>query len=182
MENNNKGIWMSILGLIIIAIVGFLVFQNKGNEATENQNDGLVNETNNTDGSSNNNGDLCYIWNTEAGDKATLKIATSGEIAMGTINWLPAEKDKKTGDFSGTIGLIDDSSNGKVINGLWSTSAEGMDNIEQVKIKFGEDTANVGFGQMIDKGDGTYVYADPENLSYEPTLSKTDCNDSAMAL
>ena len=66
------------------------------------------------------------------------------------------------------------------INAIWETKAEGMTVNEELKIIFGEGTANIGFGEMKDRGDGVYVYANPDKLSYEPNLSDTDCGDEAM--
>ncbi len=124
---------------------------------------------------------LCYIWNTEAGDKAQLSMdIRGGTDVIGELNWLPAEKDKKTGTFAGTAGAVDPYSMSRTFHGFWNTSAEGMTTKEELIIKFGEGTANVGFGEMKDRGDGVYVYAHPESLSYEPNLSQTDCGDNAM--
>lgn len=123
---------------------------------------------------------LCYIWNTEAGDKAQLSMDIRGTDVIGELNWLPAEKDKKTGIFKGTATAVDPYSMSRTFNGFWDTSAEGMNTKEELIIKFGEGTANVGFGEMKDRGDGVYVYAHPDKLSYEPNLSQTDCGDNAM--
>lgn len=123
---------------------------------------------------------LCYIWNTEAGDKAQLSLAVLGSSVTGKFNWLPAEKDRKTGSFVGSVSVIDPKTGSQNISGWWSVSAEGMKTTEEIKIKFNDKYASVGFGEMKDRGDGTYVYAHPESLSYVPTLSATDCSDSAM--
>lgn len=120
---------------------------------------------------------LCYIWNTEAGDKATLSMDVRGDQVVGEFNWVPAEKDKKTGIFIGGVtGIGAD----RVANAWWSVNGEGVSNQEQIMIKFGNGIAAVGFGEMKELADGRWAYADQKNLSFAPNLSKTDCGDSAM--
>ncbi len=123
---------------------------------------------------------LCYQWNTPAGDKALLSMDIRGENVIGEFNWLPAEKDKKTGIFTGTVTPLDQKTMSRTANVFWDTNGEGMKVTEELKIIFGEGMANVGFGEMKDRGDGVYVYANPDKLSYEPSLSQTDCGDNAM--
>jgi hypothetical protein len=118
------------------------------------------------------------IWT--VGDKAMLSMDIRGENVIGEFNWLPAEKDKKTGVFKGTVGAVDPYEMARTVNAWWETSAEGMTNTEQIIIKFGEGTANVAFGEMKEDEMGRWVYADKANLSYEPNLSQTDCGDEAM--
>jgi hypothetical protein len=122
---------------------------------------------------------FCYIWNTEAGDSASLKFTVSAAVdsATGTFAFLPAEKDSKVGDFSG---IVSNQTDGATIHGIWNTTAEGVTNKEEIFIKVGNSTAAVGFGEMKLRDDGVYVYAHPESISYSPTLQQTDCNDSAL--
>lgn len=101
----------------------------------------------------------------------------SGADVIGEFNWLPAEKDKKTGMFNG---IISGDSTNKIVNAIWNTSAEGMTNQEELKIIIEGDIAKVGFGEMKDSGSGVYVYAHPDKISYAPSLQKTDCDNSAM--
>jgi hypothetical protein len=125
---------------------------------------------------------LCYLWSTKAGDKAILNMNINGSnnVVTGEFNWLPAEKDKKTGTFTGTILPIDQNSTLRVINSLWNTQAEGVTNTEELEINLNDTTANPGFGEMKDRGDGVYVYADPTKVDYSLNLSKIDCADSSM--
>ncbi len=123
---------------------------------------------------------LCFIWNTEAGDKAQLSMDLRGPNVIGEFNWLPAEKDKKTGIFKGTVSAVDPYAMGRTINAWWETSGEGMTNTEQLIIKFGEGNAAVGFGEMKEDAEGRWVYADPTKLSFAPNLTDTDCGDEAM--
>lgn len=126
---------------------------------------------------------ICYIWNTEAGDSASLSMTFTGEggsVVNGFFNWRPAEKDSKTGAFTGTAGPLDQSSMSRTANLWWEASAEGTTVTEELQVVFGDGSAGVGFGEMRDRGDGVYVYADKSALSYEPTLSQTDCDDPAI--
>lgn len=123
---------------------------------------------------------LCYIWNTEAGDKAQLSIDIRGGSAIGEFNWLPAEKDIKTGIFEGSITPFDPAHSMRTVNAIWHAKAEGTQNNEELKIILGDTTASPGFGAMKDRGDGTYVYSDPNKVDYSLNLSQTDCGDNAM--
>jgi hypothetical protein len=125
----------------------------------------------------------CYVWNTEAGDSATLRVKgiQGGNTVTGFFDWAPAEKDHLSGTFAGTA-------NEGGADGLayytawWKVSGEGMTNTQE--LKFATSTADglaaVAFGEMKDRGDGTYVYADESKLSYAPNLIKTDCADPAV--
>lgn len=121
--------------------------------------------------------ELCYLWNTNAGDKAMLSMDIRDENVIGEFYWLPLEKDSKTGVFKGTVAS---SGGGGTVDGWWEAMGEGITVKEEIKIKFDENTAGVGFGEMVDRGDRTYVYKDPGNLSYAPPLQRTDCGDEAM--
>ncbi len=124
--------------------------------------------------------ELCYIWNTEAGDSATLRMAiTNGTQVKGSFNFLPAEKDSKTGPIAGTAGPVDPKAMARTADLIWTASGEGSTNKEQLKVIFGEGTAAAGFGEMKEGADGTWVYAHPDALSYAPTLQQTDCGDPA---
>lgn len=144
-----------------------------------------ANEVGNTAGDTFQNPDvnatqLCYIWNTEAGDKAQLSMDIRGNEVTGEFNWLPAEKDKKTGIFTGTVSAADPVTMNRTVNAIWNTSAEGMTNKEELRIVFGKGIAAAGFGEMVNSDHGVYIYADPDHLSYDPSLSQTDCADEAM--
>ena len=44
---------------------------------------------------------------------------------------------------------------------------------EELKIIIDETIASPGFGEMKDRGDGVYMYANPENINYDLNLSLT---------
>lgn len=127
--------------------------------------------------------DICYVWSTEAGDNASLRMNFTGENGSnvtGSFNFRPAEKDSKTGTFVGTAGAVDQQSMSRTASVIWQASAEGTTNPEELSIVFGEGNAAVGFGEMKDRGDGTYVYANPKAISYAPTLQQVDCADPVL--
>jgi hypothetical protein len=123
---------------------------------------------------------LCYIWNTERGDKAMLSMDIRGENVIGEFYWLPAEKDKKTGIFKGTFSPMNQDTFGGTFDTLWDTNGEGMKVTEEFKIIVDGSIAHPGFGEMKDRGDGVYIYADPNKVDYSLNLQQTDCGDDAM--
>ena len=110
-------------------------------------------------------------------DKYTLRLDLNGEKVTGELNFLPAEKDSKTGEIKGIVGKVDPKMMARQADLWWFTFAEGMNTEEELKIIFGEGTANIGFGEMIDRGDGVYVYKDPGKVSYQLELSDVACLD-----
>lgn len=110
-------------------------------------------------------------------DKYTLRLILDGSTAKGELNFLPAEKDRKTGEVSGTVSAVDKTMMARTADLWWFNFAEGMSAQEQVKIIFGEGVASVGFGEMVDRGDGVYVYKDPKNIKYTLELNDVACSD-----
>lgn len=126
--------------------------------------------------------ELCYIWNTEAGDSATLRLAIDpAQKVVGSFNWMPAEKDSKKGPFVGTAGPVDPKAMARTADLIWTATGEGVTNKEELKVMFGEGVAIVGAGEMkLRESDGVYVYADPTKISYGFNLQQTDCSDPAV--
>ena len=110
-------------------------------------------------------------------DMYTLRMDLTGGNVKGELNLLPAEKDKKTGEIEGTVGAVDKVMMARTADLWWFTSGEGMEVKEQLKIIFGEGTASIGMGEMVDRGDGVYVYKDPKNISYTLNLTDVACLD-----
>ncbi len=177
MENSNTKTWQIILGLIIVAVIAYLLVKAPDPVAQQPNSEEPVVETDPFDDPNVKAEQLCYIWNTEAGDRAQLSMDIRGGEVIGEFNWLPAEKDKKTGVF---VGNVTGSAGERMVNAWWEASGEGMTNQEQIIIKFGNGIAAVGFGEMKQLADGRWAYADQNNLSFAPNLSETDCGDSAM--
>ncbi len=110
-------------------------------------------------------------------DVDTLRMTLDGEKATGELKLLPAEKDSKVGKFKGTVSAVDKIMMGRRMELWWDTLAEGMNTTEELKINFGEGTASIGFGEMINRGDGVYVYKDPANIHYTLDLTDISCTD-----
>jgi hypothetical protein len=113
-------------------------------------------------------------------DKYTLRLMLSGEggiQATGELKLLPAEKDSKVGKFTGVVSAVDKIAMARTASLWWDTLAEGMNTKEELKITFGEGTANIGFGEMVDRGDGVYVYKDATKLNYSLSLTDVACSD-----
>ena len=110
-------------------------------------------------------------------DQYTLRLILSGEKVTGELNFLPAEKDKKVGEIEGTVGPVDPTMMARKADLWWYSFAEGMNVKEELKIIFGEGTANIGFGEMLDRGDGVYVYKDVNKISYTLDLTDVACSD-----
>lgn len=110
-------------------------------------------------------------------DKYTLRLILDGEKATGELNFLPAEKDSKTGEIEGTVSAVDKVMMTRTANLWWFTFAEGMSAKEELKIIFGEGVASVGLGEMKDRGDGVYVYKDSKNIPYNLELNDVACMD-----
>lgn len=126
--------------------------------------------------------DLCFVkyGNTNSNgfsDKFVLKMNLIGDKATGELNLIPAEKDSKVGKFEGTVGPVDPYLMGRKMDLWWDTKAEGMNTKEELSIIFGEGTASIGFGEMVDRGDGVYIYKDPQNISYSLDLTDVSCGD-----
>lgn len=124
----------------------------------------------------------CYEWGTNAGDRASVEIFVApGGDSSGSVAWVPAEKDSKRGAFEGVAYATDEEGIKRLMKGWWKTSGEGMTATEELYIRFDEKMAAVGFGEMKDRGDGTYVYANTATLSYVPSLLRVDCaNEAAL--
>ncbi len=107
----------------------------------------------------------------------TLRMNLSGDKVDGELKFLPAEKDSKVGKFVGSVSALDQMLMGRRISAMWDTMAEGMNTTEELKIIFGEGTADVGFGEMTDRGDGVYVYKNPEAITYSLDMSDIGCEN-----
>lgn len=114
--------------------------------------------------------EVCYIWNTEAGDHATLRmrIVDATDIT-GSFDFAPAEKDRKTGEFEGR--RVRD-----MAYLTWNATAEGWTELEELNVQFGVDVVRPGFGEMKEEN-GMLRYANPQALTYPVTLQKAECGE-----
>ncbi|MDQ5961655.1 MAG: hypothetical protein QG669_47 [Patescibacteria group bacterium] len=168
--------------ILVIAVIGLMVYLI----VTETKTNTIPVDSSpvvNVDDSNIEPREICYIWNTEAGDSATLRMKFSGvggSNVQGQFDFVPAEKDKKTGPIQGIAGPLDQQMMARTAKVMWTASGEGVTNQEELYVIFGEGMASPGFGEMKDRGDGVYVYADPEKISYDLNLQQTDCGDDAV--
>ena len=179
MENIYKTKKIIIIALIIIVVIGVLVFSIRNKKET------IINPEN--DSSINKNIEeqkpisLCYY----RGDKtiqgfydiAWLKLNIMGDKVTGEFYNLPAEKDSKVGEFTGTVLPVDPMIINRKATVWWNSRAEGMEVTEELAIEFGDKSATVGFGEMVDSqlGDGIYLYKDKSNLYYIDSMGQMDC-------
>ena len=166
-----------IIIILILIIVGgiFLSIQynKKGDKKAEVISDKI------TDITPQETRSLCYYrsdkTNSQFNDKAWLKINVTGEKVTGEFQNLPAESDSKVGTCEGTMGPLDQTSRSRNANVWWDSLAEGMNVKEELEIKWGDGSATVGFGEMVDRGDGVYIYKDKTNLYYIKAMDQIDC-------
>jgi hypothetical protein len=128
-----------------------------------------------------NKAQLCFYGEnkTQNGlyDMAWLKMNIAGDKVTGEFRNLPAEKDSKVGTFEGDVGPVDKTMMARTANVWWDSMAEGMQVKEQLRIIFGEGNASAGFGEMVDRGDGVYVYKDATQLTYGMSMTDVACMD-----
>lgn len=130
---------------------------------------------------------LCFGMFTPANqrgfsDAYTLHMLLDNEkgTASGELKFMPGEKDSKVGSFTGNVSAVDKSMMARTINAIWNTAAEGMNAKEELKIIFGEGTASIGTGEMVERDDGIYAYKDPSKLNYSLNLSDVACSDLTL--
>lgn len=171
--------------LIIIGVVAACYFVYRNNDAEQGV-DGAVNNSQGastaattTTATGNDPIEMCYQYYQKVPnglyDRAYLKLSISGSEVSGEYNNLPAEKDSKTGMFTGVVGPMDPKISARTADVWWNVSAEGMQVAEQLKIQFGEGSAVALFGEMMDSDDGRYVYRNPNNLTPGFQMSQSDC-------
>lgn len=166
---------LAVIVILLLIVVAWFFMKNRQGGTTP-----LSNIPQDTTPSETTSEQLCYIWNTEAGDRAKLSIDIRGDKATGTFYWLLAKNEPKTGVFIGTVTPIDSKTMKQTIGALWDAKKGTKTTKEELAIVFGKGIANVGFGTMKDRGDGVLAYTNPEKLTFEPNLQQTNCNDEAM--
>ncbi len=123
--------------------------------------------------------DMCYQYSKDTSrgftDRAWLAMSILGDSVTGEYQNLPAEKDAKVGKFVGTVGKMGPKISGRIADVWWDSFAEGMNVKEQLNIEFGEGSAVALFGEMVDRGDGVYIYKDATKLTPGFQMSQIDC-------
>ncbi|HPS21673.1 MAG TPA: hypothetical protein PLO44_02600 [Candidatus Paceibacterota bacterium] len=173
---NNKKISI-ILFIIFVFVSGIYLFNNSKKEKVATS--GLVGTEENKKEDTKRS--LCYLYSKKTDrnffDEAWLKMEINGEKVVGEFRNLPAEKDSKVGTFEGTVGKLEQEKMARTADVWWNSLAEGMNEKEELLINFGDGSAKVFFGEMVDRGDGVYVYKDKNSLKYGPELSQISCED-----
>jgi len=121
---------------------------------------------------------MCFAYTSEGDgikDVYSLSLDVKGEKAEGQLNFMPREKDSKTGPFEGLVSPTGADGISRVVAAWWNASGEGVTNREQLAILLSGEMANIGFGEMIENADGDYIYANPAEVSYSLGLAKVDC-------
>ncbi len=126
--------------------------------------------------------DFCFYKETSTTknlkDIMWLKLTTTGKNVTGELHILPADKDIKVGSFGGDIGSLVTTSMTGYSDLWWNANAEGTLQKEELRIALAKSEkgaeASVAFGGMMDNGDGTYIYKDKENLTYQ-SMPQVDC-------
>lgn len=154
--------------IIVVFVVGIFIFLSKNKKLEIVQTPSTVETIG-----------MCYQYYKETpnglADRAWLKMNILGDKVTGEYQNIPAEKDSKIGKFNGTVGKMNPRISGRIADVLWDSYGEGMRATEQLKIEFGEGSAVALFGEMIDGGDGVYVYKDTTKLTPGFQMSQTDC-------
>ena len=163
-----------ILYLILVCVVIGGVFlwieKNKNQKENDGNNNGVVvKET----------ASFCYYYfnKTDHGlyDQALLRLNINGENVSGEFDNYPAGKDSKVGTFEGTVGPLNQETTGRTASLWWNSLTRGRQVKEELNIEFGDSNASALYGEMIDRGDGVYVYKDKTQMFFGPSLSQISC-------
>lgn len=164
--------------LLMLLIAGGLILILSSNEKPPATDPILVIETPTSSSVS-----LCFYKETPASldpaflDTASLRMNLSGENVTGKFKNFPAQTDSNFGTFEGTVTPVIPEMMARIADVWWNSESEGMITKRELRIIFGEGTARVGFGEIVDRGDGVYVYTDKENIETWPELFDVDCSD-----
>ena len=143
----NKNVRNVILILILLTALLLAVFgtKPKTNDGLSDQTPVVVDENENK-----NIIELCFASIKVSGDPKNgleddynLRMSLSKDTVTGELNYLPAEKDKKTGTYEGTVSAVDRMAMARTILATWHTKGEGIEADEDLKIVFGEGNAYV---------------------------------------
>lgn len=163
MKNTFKTLGAIIVVIIVVILV--IISVRKSPSTTQVADTGVKN--------------LCFYSenrvNAGYADIAWLRVMIDGEKVSGELRNLPAEKDSKVGLFDGTLSSNADGT--QKIDAIWQTRAEGMETPEQLFVKLSADKAEVAYGEMVDRGDGTYIYKTPDAIGYWQSIPAVDCSD-----
>lgn len=179
MNNLNFIIKRTLLIILIIVTASLIAFSvkeqyernNKTTSKAEKQKEEIVNK----------DSEYCYYRSNElnsgSSDVSWLRIKESKGQVSGEMRNLPAETDSKVGLFEGNVVGYSEVSMLKKANVIWNAMAEGMENREELEIDYGNDYAIAYFGEVVDRGDGVYVFKDKKNLYPQDKMMTINCLD-----
>jgi hypothetical protein len=116
---------------------------------------------------------VCYA--STSANKASLKLTTSdGQTATGTLSVALAGKDVSNGTLSGTL-TSNSGGTSAVFNGTYTNNQEGMNNANEQIIQLNQNSANIGYGEMVASPTGGYIYKDKSAINYSLSLPRVTC-------
>lgn len=122
---------------------------------------------------------LCYtlMQKSENGaiDEYNLRLNIKDSKALGTLEFLPYEKDKKIGSIEGEVIKPSIDIVASRANLWWTATSEGFTTKEELKVIFGDGTASIGLGEMVEQNDGSYKYKSIPEIVYGLVLYQVSC-------
>ncbi len=100
-------------------------------------------------------------------DSLYIRLDVVGELANGVYDWIPGEKDSKTGTFTGTL------ENG-LVTALYTYEAEGMTAKEEVLFKIEPDGLRIGSGELMES-EGIWLFKDKSKAEFGPLVQAVAC-------
>lgn len=125
-------------------------------------------------------GSHCYLQVTQGASRAEgkdtiagpvdslyIKMDVLGELVNGEYKWLPQEKDRKTGTFTGTL-------EDGIATVLLTYSAEGTSAREELLLKPEANGVRVGSGQMVES-EGVWLFKDKSQAVFGELVPEVPC-------
>lgn len=100
-------------------------------------------------------------------DSLYVRLDILGELVNGVYDWLPGEKDSKTGSFTGTL------ENGTV-TALYTYDAEGMTAKEEVLFKVDDGGLRIGTGELMES-EGVWLFKDKGLAVFGKPIPEVPC-------
>lgn len=113
--------------------------------------------------------EMCYLYSKltpyGSADRVWLKMSILDDKVTGEYQYFLDGKDSRVGKFDGTVGKMDPKTSRRIADVLWDAWGEGENQKTQLNIEFDEGSAVDFYGEMVDRGDGVYVYKDANKLT-----------------
>lgn len=175
MQKNQNIIYKILIGSIIILVIPLLfLINNRENKSKEEpQKQELETKTEIKTES------FCYFLsekNKDGYDTTWLKITQKDKYITGEYERVPFTTDSRKGDFQGYIESEDNFGYKKSIV-ISNTISEGSEIKEELAINFDNITAELGYGEKINSGDGVYKYYNKDNINFSKKMEYMDCEE-----